>query len=149
MIRTEINLWKETISFTGPYDFDRVLDRLSLDPINVVHLQQRIVKVPLVMEEKAIVVKVQATGTTEQPEFLIQGSDLEEQAIEKIKKIFQWNVSLDTIHQHFQGTNLKGLFSEHHGTPLVLDFNPYGCLLKCIVHQQLNRFCSYTFKTIH
>lgn len=137
-------MWHETIKITGPYDFDRVLDRLSLDPLNVINKQKRLVKIPLVFDHVSTVIAVQAIGSTEHPEFLIQGIEAKEQAIEKTKQIFQWNIPLGSIHQHFQGTNLGELFSEHYGTPLILDFNPYGCLLKCIIHQQLNLAFAHT-----
>ena len=42
------------------------------------------------------------------------------------------------IAAHFQQTDLHSLFEEHHGTPIVLDFDYYSCLVRCIIHQQLN-----------
>ena len=40
-------MWKETVSVTPPYHFDKVLERLSLDPLNAVDLHARSIKVPL------------------------------------------------------------------------------------------------------
>lgn len=40
-------MWKEKVSVTPPYHFDRVLDRLSLDPLNAVDREAREVRVPI------------------------------------------------------------------------------------------------------
>ncbi|MBU8880539.1 DNA-3-methyladenine glycosylase [Bacillus sp. FJAT-29790] len=136
----------ETIQIKGPYNFDLVLDRLSLDPLNQVDLENRTVKVPLYRVNTPIVARVQATGTTQAPEFVIEVTDdaYTEQAIERLNEIFQWNISLENIHSHFQKTDLKSIFAQNYGTPLVLDFDPYNCLMKCIIHQQLNLKFAHT-----
>ncbi len=55
-------MWKETVSVSPPYHFDRVLDRLSLDPLNAVNLDKREVKLPLRNQNKEPrIVAVQAT----------------------------------------------------------------------------------------
>lgn len=124
------------IQINGPYNFDLVLDRLSLDPLHVVNQKDRTVKVPLIIDHLPHVAEVKAIGTTESPSFMITGTN--EDGISKISEIFQWHIDLQQIHLHFQKTTLKSLFKEHYGTALVLDFAPYNCLLKCIIHQQLN-----------
>lgn len=130
----------ETIQITGPYNFDLVLDRLSIDSLHVVNLENRSVKVPLLIESQPVVAEVRAVGTTEKPEFIISGIDgsYKEKSQERLAEIFQWKVPLDRIHLHFLESDLKNIFTEHYGTPLILDFSPYNCLLKCIIHQQLN-----------
>lgn len=130
------------LKFSGPYHFDGVLDRLSRDPLNEVNIEQRYVKVPLVVDQELNVIEVRAIGTTEDPEFVVSGAE-EENTIQKISHIFQWDVPLTDIHEHFLRTDLKPIFEEHRGTPLILDFDPYSCLLKCIVHQQLNQAFAY------
>jgi DNA-3-methyladenine glycosylase II len=142
-------LWHEKIAISGPYNFDRVLERLSIDPLNVVSLDHRSVKVPILIEEQQGVVVVKATGTTDAPSFIMSGKEIinKEQAVKKVNEIFQWDTPLEDVHRHFQKTQLKDLFSEHYGTPLVLDFDPYGCLLKCIIHQQLNMAFAHTLST--
>ncbi|EIJ82116.1 YfjP [Bacillus methanolicus PB1] len=136
----------EKLQVKGPYNFDLVLDRLSLDPLNAVDKPNRSVKVPLLIDGQPIVAEVTATGTTEKPEFNIAGIEdpYKEKAIKRLTHIFQWNIPLVNIHAHFQNTALKKIFDEHYGTPLVLDFNPYNCLLKCIIHQQLNLAFAHT-----
>ncbi len=142
-------MWHEKIAISGPYNFDRVLERLSIDPLNVVSINHQSVKVPIFVKEQPSVVEVQATGTTDDPSFIMSGEDIinKEQAIEKVRGIFQWDIPLRDVHHHFQKTKLRDLFSEHYGTPLVLDFDPYGCLLKCIIHQQLNMAFAHTLST--
>lgn len=131
------------MKISGPYNFDLVLDRLSLDPLHVVDLEKRSVKMPLLISGKPQVVEVKAVGTTDEPEFTITGGDTPE-VLEKITHILQWNMPLLDIHEHFQKTDLEPIFVKHRGTPLVLDFDPYNCLLKCIVHQQLNLAFAHT-----
>lgn len=136
----------KTIEVNGPYNFDLVLDRLSLDPLNVLNKEERMVKVPLQMENQLVVAEVIGIGTTENPVFLIKGIENEiiHAAIKRLKEVFQWDRCLLDIHEHFQQTILKDIFIEHYGTPLVLDFYPYSCLLKCIIHQQLNLSFAHT-----
>lgn len=130
----------ETIQIKGPYNFDLVLDRLSIDPLNVINKEKRCVKVPLLLNDYPVVATVQAVGTTISPEFSIevQESEYQEKAIKRLTEILRWDVPLEQIHTHFQNTALKDIFNKHYGTPLVLDFDPYSCVLKCIIHQQLN-----------
>ncbi len=56
-------MWKEKVSVTPPYHFDRVLDRLSLDPLNAVDREAREVRVPIRNQAGDVcIVKVQALG---------------------------------------------------------------------------------------
>ncbi|WP_445489852.1 DNA-3-methyladenine glycosylase family protein [Niallia sp. 03133] len=134
------------MEFAGPYNFDLVLSRLALDPLHQVDVADRSVKVPLFIEKKPFVATVKAVGTTEHPAFEVNGieGEMEEKLIQELKRIFQWDISLLSVYEHFQQTDLKKLFETHFGTPLVLDFHPYNCLVKCIVHQQLNLKFAYT-----
>ena len=126
----------ETVKINGPYNFDLLLDRLSIDPIHAANLPERSIKVPLLLNGKPQVAEIKATGTTQHPSFLITGTD--EEGITFLSDIFQWHSDLEGIHRHFQETSLHSLFSQFYGMPLALEFDPYSCLLKCIIHQQLN-----------
>ncbi|WP_307343021.1 DNA-3-methyladenine glycosylase family protein [Metabacillus malikii] len=139
-------MWKETIEVNGPYHFKQVISRLSLDPLNHVNDKERIVNVPLLMNRKRNVIGVKAVGTTELPKFELSGHDenVKEQAIAEIRRIFQWDFSMKTVVKHFENTNLAEIFKEHRGTPLVLEFDLYRCLMKCIIHQQLNVTFAHT-----
>lgn len=137
-------MWEETISISGPYNFDLALDRLSLDPLHCVDKETKTVKVPVTIGTRQVAVVVTGTGSLEKPEFIIKSEAEKESVIPRLYEIFGWNVELLKVHEHFQTTDLKALFNDHYGTPLVLDFDPFGCLLKCIIHQQLNLAFAYT-----
>nr|WP_239558779.1 DNA-3-methyladenine glycosylase [Peribacillus deserti] len=119
---------------------------MSNDPLHVVDFHNRSIKVPIFSGTIPMVIQVEALGSTDAPSFRLSGSlgEHKEAAVDRIKDIFQWNLPLEHIHKHFESTMLKDIFSEHRGTPLILDFDPYGCLVKCIVHQQLNLSFAYT-----
>ncbi|RFU62939.1 DNA-3-methyladenine glycosylase family protein [Peribacillus glennii] len=138
-------MWTETLEVQGPYNFDLVLDRLQLDPLHVVDTNNRVIKVPLYIEKKPVVITVQSKGSTDKPVFVVNGGpdSSEHQAIEKLKKIFHWHKPLSEISSHFKDTDLKDIFEKHHGTAIVLDFDYYDCLVKSIIHQQLNLAFAY------
>ncbi|RSK26075.1 DNA-3-methyladenine glycosylase 2 family protein [Bacillus sp. HMF5848] len=135
-------MWEQRIDIQGPYDFDRVLSRLALDPVHKVDMRQRTVEVPIY--KVGVVGKVQAKGTTDQPSFILQADGHEKLVMQELSRIFQWQTRLSDIDQHFSNTTLASIFAEHKGTPIVLDFSPYSCLLKCIIHQQLNLAFAFT-----
>lgn len=137
-------MWKETVSIAGPYDFQLALDRLKLDPINIVDVQNKSVMVPLIIDSKQVVIEVMGTGSLDNPQFLIQGTEEKERSLQRLSRIFRWDVQLKKIHEHFQKTDLNLLFENHYGTPLILDFDPFASLLKCIIHQQLNLAFAHT-----
>jgi len=133
----------ETINLDFPYNFERVLDRLSMDPLISLNKEQRFVLVPT---EEQVVYKVQATGTTESPTFKIEGPKNEQQ-LQNIKEIFHFDRSLEPINTHFVSTNLATLFKEHRGTPIIKEFSLYATLMKSIIHQQLNLSFAHTLTT--
>ncbi len=139
-------MWQAVKEIKGPYQFDRVIERHAIDPLNQVKLEKRLIKVPILIEEKRYVVDVKGLGTVEKPVFKLSGTDTyqKEEQIKRISEIFQWDVPLKQINQHFRQTDLRDIFEEHFGTPLVLDFDPYSCLTKCIIHQQLNLSFAHT-----
>lgn len=137
-------MWEEKVSISGPYNFDLALSRLALDPLHFVDIEKRIVKVPLVFNHKKIVAEVTGTGSLEKPEFIIRADHEKEMTLQRLQEIFQWNVELLHIHEHFQTTELKDLFNEHYGTPLVLEFDPFSSLIKSIIHQQVNLKFAFT-----
>lgn len=130
----------ETVKIEGPYNFDSVLERYAFDPLRTVDLKERTAKVPLYISGKPFVFTVRASGTTADPEFVVEGltETNREEALEKLFILFQWHVPLKDIHEHFQKTALKPLFEKFAGTPLILDPDPYSSLLRSIIHQQIN-----------
>lgn len=124
------------------YDFDRVLERLSLDPLHAVSLSDRSVRVPMA---EGNVVEITAAGNLEQPVFQLH--NLQEGQLDRISDIFHFGTSLDAIDAHFAATGLAQLFQEHQGTPLVREFSLYGSLMKSIIHQQLNLSFAHTLSS--
>ncbi|EMA6343645.1 DNA-3-methyladenine glycosylase [Bacillus cytotoxicus] len=132
-------MWSEHVTLKSPYHFEEVLRRLSFDPLNRVQLDEKIVYVPLFINGEQIVVRVQGLGTIEKPQFWISSeTGQREQVMERIYTIFQWNESLQKIQDHFQNTSLHPLFETYAYTPLILEFDYFTCLLRCIIHQQVN-----------
>lgn len=121
------------------YDFDRALERLSLDPLHAVDLTARCVRIPM---PEGNVAKIRAIGTSEDPVFEI--TDAAEEQVELIADLLHFNRSLEPVADHFQGTSLAHLFEEHKGTPLIREFSLYGSLMKSIIHQQLNLSFAHT-----
>ena len=79
-------MWTETIHVQGPYNFDLVLDRLALDPLHVIDLEQKIIKVPLYIEKESNVIHVQALDDST---FIIKGeSEDKKKALERLKRFF-------------------------------------------------------------
>ncbi|WP_394188648.1 DNA-3-methyladenine glycosylase family protein [Paenisporosarcina quisquiliarum] len=134
---------KRIIELDFAYDFERVLDRLSMDPIISLNKDKRSVHIPL---EEGKILTLRATGTTNQPVFELDGVESEEQ-MNFVKEIFHFDRSLDPIHEHFASTNLSAVFDEHKGTPIVREFSLYATLMKSIIHQQLNLAFAHTLTT--
>lgn len=140
-----MTMWEERIRIEPPYDFDRVLDRLSMDPLHHVRLEEREVSIPLRNQNNdPFVVTVKGMGTKTAPEFLLSGKSDKDFAIKETMRIFQWDFSLVDVQTHFRSTNIAEIFEAHDGTPIVLEFSLYGCLMKCIIHQQLNLKFAHT-----
>ncbi|EOV9527619.1 DNA-3-methyladenine glycosylase family protein [Bacillus cytotoxicus] len=132
-------MWSEHVTLKSPYHFEEVLRRLSFDPLHRVQLDEKIVYVPLFINGEQIVVRIQGLGTIEKPQFWISSeTGQREQVMERIYTIFQWNESLQKIQDHFQNTSLHPLFETYAYTPLILEFDYFACLLRCIIHQQVN-----------
>lgn len=138
-------MWQETIQIDSPYNFDSVLERHAPDPLKQLDLTKRTIRVPIIIQGNPHVVDVMATGTVDQPTFQLSGKSSIDKAavIQRVSEIFQWNISLKKIQTHFQQTDLKGIFETFAGTPLVLDFDLFGSLVKCIIHQQINMTFAY------
>jgi DNA-3-methyladenine glycosylase II len=137
-------MWEESVSINGPYNFDLALSRMALDPLNRVDLENRSVKIPLVINDIKIVAEVIGTGTLENPEFLVRAANEKEKTIQRLTEVFQWDTELIHIHEHYQTTELKDLFNQHYGTPLVLEIDPFSSMIKSIIHQQLNLKFAFT-----
>ncbi|MBB5174653.1 DNA-3-methyladenine glycosylase family protein [Texcoconibacillus texcoconensis] len=130
----------------GPYDFDQGLKRLTIDPIQNVDINNRSIKVPLFIENTPVVANVTALGTIENPKFHIQANTSmvdEQKLLRRIEEVFHWNIPFRKMNDHFSEKDIASLFSAFRGTPLILDFQRYGSLMKAIIHQQLNMTFAY------
>ncbi len=142
-------MWKEDVTAESFYDFDYTLLRFSLDPLCKLNRDERWVDIPVTLGNERHVVRVVAHGTTSEPKFRIYGEsvDRKEELLAHIHNLFQWDRNLEKIHEHFLDTNLDQLFNAHPGTPIVKDFHLYDCLMKTIIHQQLNMKFAFTLST--
>lgn len=143
-------MWKKTIRLHEQYDFDYTLMRFAFDPLLHLNVEERWIDVPIVLENgRREAVRVQASGTTEEPSIVLTGSNEETkaEAIRTISHLFQWDLDLSGIQNHFMNTNLEQLFKEYPGTTIVKDFDLYYSLVKTIIHQQLNMKFAYVLST--
>lgn len=133
------------VQIAGPYDYRRVLERLSHDPLNQIELEANRIKVPLNIYGADVVAVVMFRGSAETVSCEIQlPTDYEEEGVRKIKNIFQLETSLHEVNDHFLETDLAPLFKKFSGMPLICDFDLYFCIIKTIIHQQLNIRFAYT-----
>lgn len=130
-------MWQHEIHVQGPYDFERVLDRMSLDPLVSMDKAALRLSLPFRGADKQAV-HITFTGSRAEPSFKIEGKSDQQAAILFVQRVLQLERGLRDIHEHFKGSTLKTIFEEHAGTPLVLEPSPYSCLLKSVIHQQLN-----------
>lgn len=132
-------MWSEHVTLEYPYHFEEVLKRLSFDPLNVIQLDEKVIYIPLSIDEEQIVVRLQGIGTVQNPQFWIssQTGD-QEKVMKRMRSIFHWNDPFQNIQNHFLNTSLRPLFETYAYTPIILEFDYFACLLRCIIHQQIN-----------
>lgn len=132
-------MWSEHVTLEYPYHFEEVLKRLSFDPLNVIQLDEKVIYVPVFIDEEQIVVRLQGIGTVQNPQFWIssQAGD-QEKVMKRMRSIFHWNEPFQNIQNHFLNTSLRPLFETYAYTPIILEFDYFACLLRCIIHQQIN-----------
>ncbi|GGF24665.1 putative DNA-3-methyladenine glycosylase YfjP [Halobacillus andaensis] len=142
-------MWKEKIESVTTYDFDYTLQRWAFDPLTKLDLEERWVAIPVKLHNENHVVYVKGIGATSDPKFEISSNSelVKEELFQHINWLFQWERDLNKVHEHFQATNLENLFNEYSGTPIVKDFHLYDCLIKVIIHQQLNMKFAYRLST--
>ncbi|MGE6367138.1 DNA-3-methyladenine glycosylase family protein [Bacillus paramycoides] len=132
-------MWSEHVTLEYPYHFEEVLKRLSFDPLNVIQLDEKVIYIPLSIDEEQIAVRLQGIGTVQNPQFWIssQTGD-QEKVMRRMRSIFHWNDPFQNIQNHFLNTSLRPLFETYAYTPIILEFDYFACLLRCIIHQQIN-----------
>ncbi|MFJ8456327.1 DNA-3-methyladenine glycosylase family protein [Bacillus paramycoides] len=132
-------MWSEHVTLEYPYHFEEVLKRLSFDPLNVIQLDEKVIYIPLSIDEEQIVVRLQGIGTVQNPQFWISSqTGNQEKVMRRMRSIFHWNDPFQNIQNHFLNTSLRPLFETYAYTPIILEFDYFACLLRCIIHQQIN-----------
>lgn len=138
----------ETLNVVGPYNFHQALKRLKIDPLLAINLEEETILTPIWVKGYPIVVDLQQTGTLEKPCFHIKTKEelpvSKDDVIQQLSHLFHWNIPLKEVADFFQNNELGPLFERFRGTPFVCDFQLYGCLMKVIIHQQLNMTFAYT-----
>lgn len=132
-------MWSEHVTLEYPYHFEEVLKRLSFDPLNVIQLDEKVIYIPLCIDEEQVVVRLQGIGTVQNPQFWISSQTGDpEKVMKRMRLIFHWNEPFQDIQNHFLNTSLRPLFETYAYTPIILEFDYFACLLRCIIHQQIN-----------
>lgn len=130
------------------YDVQLMLKRMALDPLYNVDIDQKQVKLPLPGEKQLDTVTLAFVEHQPETYVYIEAPETREQeALEKIERVFRFHQPLEKAAGHFQETELEPLFRRFYGAPLTCDFDLYGCLIKTIIHQQLNMAFAYTLST--
>ena len=82
-------MWSEHVTLEYPYHFEEVLKRLSFDPLNVIQLDEKVIYVPLCIDEEQIVVRLQGIGTVQNPQFWISSQTGDpEKVMKRMRAIF-------------------------------------------------------------
>lgn len=132
-------MWSEHVTLEYPYHFEEVLKRLSFDPLNVIQLDEKVIYIPLCIDEEQVIVRLQGIGTVQNPQFWISSqTGNPEKVMKRMRAIFHWNEPFHDIQNHFLNTSLRPLFETYAYTPIILEFDYFACLLRCIIHQQIN-----------
>ncbi|MDT3494111.1 DNA-3-methyladenine glycosylase [Bacillus toyonensis] len=132
-------MWSEHVTLEYPYHFEEVLKRLSFDPLNIIQLDEKVIYVPLCIDEEQVVVRLQGIGTVQNPQFWISSqAGNPEKVMKRMRAIFYWDDPFQDIQNHFLSTSLRPLFEMYAYTPIILEFDYFACLLRCIIHQQIN-----------
>ena len=132
-------MWSEHVTLEYPYHFEEVLKRLSFDPLNVIQLDEKVIYVPLFIDEEQIVVRLQGIGTVQNPQFWIssQAGD-QEKVMKRMRFIFHWNQPFQNIQNHFLNTSLRPLFETYAYTPIILEFDYFAC--SSLYYSSTNKF---------
>ncbi|MFD2703880.1 DNA-3-methyladenine glycosylase family protein [Salibacterium lacus] len=141
-------MWNEEISLPRNYNVPVMLRRLGADPLHNLDEKEERLKIPVAHNGKAEGITLRFYRTEEGYNVNLTGDTVPpDAAAAKAESIFLWNRPLETINEHFHSTDLAPLFERFAGTPLVCEFETYGCLMKTIIHQQLNMSFAYTLSS--
>lgn len=118
-----------------------------MDPLLNIDINKQVIDIPTWVKGFPIVVMMKQVGTIEQPCFHLKTKDelpvSRNDVIDQLTHLFHWNIPLGEVADFFLNKELGPLFDRFRGTPFVCDFQLYGCLMKVIIHQQLNMAFAY------
>ncbi|MGG1592841.1 DNA-3-methyladenine glycosylase family protein [Terribacillus saccharophilus] len=140
-------MWERQLKGSHTYDYHYLMKRWSMDQLNIVDAKEHRVKLPVVLGDGSQhIVVLQFSGTITAPAVIVSSADSSkrEEILSLVEDWLQWDTDLAEVAAHFVGSDLERLFYAHAGTPIVKDTDLYYCLMKTIIHQQLNLKFAYT-----
>lgn len=139
-------MWSEMIYPQAPYDVERLFGRVSMDPLQYIEIENRLLKVPLVLNHGEAVVSIQSQGTKERPAFEIKGEEVsqKDEVVSRICAMYDFDMKPRAILAALNSTTIGELVGQYAGMPIICEPDCYSALLKNIVHQQLNMKFAYT-----
>jgi DNA-3-methyladenine glycosylase II len=140
-------VWEKDLIGKHTYDYHYLMKRWKMDELNVVDMDEHLIKLPVVLDSGSRhIVLLQFSGPITAPVVRVAAADdaKHEEIIAWVKNWLQWDRDLAEVAAHFVESDLERLFYAHAGTPIVKDTNLYYCLMKTIIHQQLNLKFAYT-----
>ncbi|SDD33032.1 DNA-3-methyladenine glycosylase II [Terribacillus halophilus] len=140
-------MWEKQLKGTHTYNYHYLMKRWSMDQLNVVDPESHVMKLPVVLKDGSRhIVLLKFGGPITAPVVNVSSVDSLRQAdiLAWVESWLQWDIDLAGVAAHFVGSDLEQLFYAHAGTPIVKDTDLYYCLMKTIIHQQLNLKFAYT-----
>lgn len=140
-------MWEQLLVADEKYLFEEAIDRLKIDPLHVIDEENANISVPIYHTYE--VVSVQFSRSIKGVHMLVKGKDstTKEVVLKEIIRIFGIDQTFDQLDNHFSNTPLQQVFDRHNGTPIILEWSLFSCLLKSIIHQQLNTKFAATLTT--
>ncbi|MDF2947256.1 MAG: DNA-3-methyladenine glycosylase 2 family protein [Bacillales bacterium] len=125
---------------SAPYDFAEVIKHHSFSTLIKTDIENGIMMIPYFSNSPHIIT-ITNLGELMNPKVKIEytGQLDEETLTSWLEHIFQWNNDLGKIEEFFEGSDLEVTIKEKRGMPLLLDFDEFGCLIGCIIGQQISR----------
>ncbi|SDI52761.1 DNA-3-methyladenine glycosylase family protein [Alteribacillus bidgolensis] len=141
-------MWKIEKELKNLYNYKLLLKRMKGDPLLSISESLESIRIPVQDGGIKEGVLLQFSDTSSAVKAELFGEKVrKDAAFYQVNRIFLWERSLHKIFDHFSTTDLAPLFKCFAGVPLALDFELYGCLMKTIIHQQLNMKFAYTLTT--
>lgn len=140
--------WEYEAVIEPVYNYKRMLQRVGADPLHSINLHENRILFPYKEQGSKEVLDISFQTVNKENRITISGTcNDKDHAISTAYNAFALNTDLEHISLHFQDTEVAPLFQKFKGVPLVREPELYGCLVKTIIHQQLNMAFAYTLST--